>query len=602
MGNDQTVKPVNFRDVAERIMSTVPLFVMQDDNTFYIYKNGVYESGSAEPFLNRAIRSTADDMNIERGFTPAPVNKKFIAEVFDYIRVHKVIARGLVGSNERILNLKNGLLNLDTMEFADHDSGYYSIIQYPVNYDPSATCPVIDKFISETVQPGDIETLVEYTGYSLVPGNSFKVLAMLYGGRDAGKSTYCNLVEALFGKQYTAHVPPQTIQENKFAASQLYGKVLNIVPDIGDKPLSGTETIKTLLGNDEITADQKFKSGIHFVNKSHIFWGANKTPDIKNDDLDFYDKVLMVNFPHRFDESNADRSLLDRMTSDTELSGFLNRLIAARKSLLDRGKFMKTETCNGCTSSRDRYRMESNPVEFFLERYTIASTGDISKPILHRYYAMWCESHGIKPLPDNLFGKRLKLLGREDAQIWNGESRTRVWLGIAYREPSPDPMATDCDGAVPHAAKLHEHREEGEGEGYIENDNSHRLSHAVTCSEQDKTLSVTCSQVNSSINEVKKNNIVYRGGVVNACDTCVTCADHDSEQSEPVLPVTAHDFHGIKFDLIHFVKQNHPGLFVEDLAKLADDFCTAYPVYGANPGPAVVAEYAEILKERGWRS
>lgn len=102
MATDQTVRPINFRDVAERIMSIVPLFVMEDDNTFYVYKDGVYVSDGAEPLLNRAIRATADEMNIERGFPPAPVNRRFIAEVLDYIRVYKTLPRGTIAESASV--------------------------------------------------------------------------------------------------------------------------------------------------------------------------------------------------------------------------------------------------------------------------------------------------------------------------------------------------------------------------------------------------------------------------------------------------------------------------------------------------------------------
>ena len=595
MVSDNTVKPVNFRDVAERVMSTIPLFVMQDDSTFYVYENGVYISDGAEPILNRAIRSIADDMNIDRGFTPNPVNRKFVAEVFDYIRVHKVIPRNRIGSKLHILNLKNGLLNLENMEFTEHDPKYYSIIQYPVKYDPAAECKTIWKFLEETVQPGDLETLVEYTGYSLVPGNSFKVLAMLYGGRDAGKSTYCNLVEAMFGKQYTAHVPPQTIQENKFAASQLYGKVLNIVPDIGDKPLSGTESIKTLLGNDEITADQKYKSGIHFVNKSHIFWGANKIPDIKNDDIDFYDKVLMVNFPHRFDETNADRTLISRMTSETELSGFLNLLIAARARLIERGKFKKTETGSGCMTARDRYRIESNPVEYFLERYTVPSLDDISKTQLHAYYRRWCETQNIKSLAINMFGKRLKSLGYEDARSNDCEFRARVWLGVAYREPATDSPSSSTEGSgQPDVNCLDTGRRE-EGKSCNENDSMSRLSTLNPCSVHDKTLSCPSVHVYSSINKTrKKDNIVYRDTVGIKSPIAINLADPGNLGGQPGQP-------GHAIDLVKFVHDNYPNLVVDDMTKLIDDFCIMYPVYGMQPGPDALCQLALILKERGWK-
>lgn len=586
MVTDQYVQPVNFRDVADEILRTVSLFVMADDNTFYVYKDGVYTPDDAE--LNRKIRELSDQMNIERGISkPRPATRQFIAEALDYIRVHRMFSRDTIGANSNILNLENGLLNVDIMEFSEHTDGHYSIVQYPVKYDPNAECPAIEKFLNEVVLHGDLETLIEYTGYSLVPGNSMKVLMMLYGGRDAGKSTYCKLIESLVGARNVAHVSPQSIQDDKFAKARLYGKILNTVPDIGDKPLSGTESIKSLIGNDEISADQKYKNSINFANRSHIFWGANSVPDIKNDDLDFYDKVLMANFPHKFVGSKRNTSLVRQLIIPSELSGFLNVLLAARKRLIERGGFIESATG---VDSRGRYRRQSNPIACFLEEHIVSSTENIQKPVLHDHYVQWCNANGIRAVAPNIFGKKLRVLGYEDTQLRVDSGRPSVWLGIAYvaRKPTVqtvlnvkgvrgcqdfDPLSSDMDTGEEASEK----RKMSEVTGVI------------------------------SYNLGNKENILY------------SIEGFGQKPLQPLTPLNDNDFQGeatrlssddpltpscagiLRYDMINFVRVNYPGFIIDSVPSLVDAFCKKWPGYKNDPGSEYIWQFAEKLAERGWK-
>lgn len=586
MGTDQPIQHVNFRDVADEILKTVPLFVMADDNTFYIYKDGVYMLDDAE--LNRKIRDLSDQMNIERGISkPRPVTRQFIAEALDYIRVHRMFPRDAIGSNSNILNLENGLLNVDTMEFTEHTDRHYSIVQYPVKYDLNAKCPAIEKFLNEVVLHGDLETLIEYTGYSLVPGNSMKVLMMLYGGRDAGKSTYCKLIESLVGARSVAHVSPQSIQDDKFAKARLYGKILNTVPDIGDKPLSGTESIKSLIGNDEISADQKYKNSINFVNRSHIFWGANSVPDIKNDDLDFYDKVLMANFPHKFVGSKRNLSLVRQLITPSELSGFLNVLLAARKRLIERGGFIESATG---FDSRSRYRRQSNPIACFLEEHVVSSMDNIQKPVLHDHYVKWCNANGIRGVAPNIFGKKLRALGYEDTQLRIESGRPSFWLGIAYVAHKPIVqmvLNVRGGGGCQDFGPLSSDMDTGEWE-----------------SEKEKVSEVT-RVISHKLGD--KENIEYSIEAFGQKPLQPLTPSTDGNFQEETIrsssddPLTSSCAGLLRYDLVNFVKAYYPGFVVDSVPSLVEAFCRKWPGYKNNPGSVYICQFAEKMAERGWK-
>lgn len=595
MATNQPIPPVNHQEVAEEIMRTIPMFVMKDDNTFYVYTDGVYKSEWAEATLNREIRSLSVLMNINKGISrPKPATRQFVAEVLDYIRVHRGQAREDIGSNDHILNLKNGLLKVDTMEFTEHTPLHFSVIQYPIEYDPAAKCPSIEEFIKADVNPGDVDALLEYSGYCLIPGNSLKKFAVLYGGRDSGKTTYCKIMENMVGSYNVAHVSPHSIQDNRFSMSLLYGKVLNTDSDIGDKPLSGTASIKQLVGNDEIVADQKHKAGIKFVNKSHIIWGANQVPDIKNDDWDFYDKMVMVNFPHTFTEDSMDRDLISKLSDPVEMSGFLNVLIDARKRAISRGYIIRSET--GMTA-RTRYRMQSNPVASFVEEHVVASADSIPKYVLFDHYKNWCNINGIRPLSMNIFGKKLGKngLGFEDTQLRVGDTRPTVWLNAAYVDRKPTVQTSlDVKGVKCCQGSNSRTLDMDTGEGECEKDQTSRVS-----------------RVNSLNNIIKEQtHSVYT--IIGKCPKTLATLDGSPDSGKIGISVkgsvstldtldTTKDVKTLRYDLINFVKVSYPGLNVEDLPGLADAFCHKWPGYRADPGPEYVCQLAEILKIRGWK-
>ena len=54
----------------------------------------------------------------------------------------------LLNSNARLINMKNGLLDIKTMELLPHDPKVYSTIQLPIEYDPNAAVtPIFDSYL-----------------------------------------------------------------------------------------------------------------------------------------------------------------------------------------------------------------------------------------------------------------------------------------------------------------------------------------------------------------------------------------------------------------------------------------------------------------------
>jgi putative DNA primase/helicase len=54
----------------------------------------------------------------------------------------------------RRLNVRNGMLDLDTLELHTHDPKYLSKVQLPVEWAPDATCPTYEWWVDKLLAPG----------------------------------------------------------------------------------------------------------------------------------------------------------------------------------------------------------------------------------------------------------------------------------------------------------------------------------------------------------------------------------------------------------------------------------------------------------------
>ena len=66
-----------------------------------------------------------------------------------------------------LVNVRNGILNIETRKLIPHNPDYYFTWQLPVDYDPEAGCPEFKKFLDQVVSPEDIPLMQEWFGFGL---------------------------------------------------------------------------------------------------------------------------------------------------------------------------------------------------------------------------------------------------------------------------------------------------------------------------------------------------------------------------------------------------------------------------------------------------
>jgi len=112
---------------------------LKDTKEIYYYNGGVYHSDGGA-----IIRQ------ISEGFMEDLTKTHYKNEIEDYIKDKKYEKRNeFFISKPNLINVKNGILDLETKKLLPHTPQHHFLNELPVIYNPEATCPLIKKFFQK---------------------------------------------------------------------------------------------------------------------------------------------------------------------------------------------------------------------------------------------------------------------------------------------------------------------------------------------------------------------------------------------------------------------------------------------------------------------
>ncbi|WP_167880898.1 phage/plasmid primase, P4 family [Methanococcoides sp. AM1] len=396
----------------------------------YVYRNGVYVNDGVEVIrwmVNRLLQKY--------------VKEKDRSEALRFIEDETQIERSELNNDAHLINLTNGLYDINNGQFIPHTPDVYSTIRIPVKYNPDADCPMVKKFMSEVVSEEDAQTLIEYSGYCLIPDTKLQKALMLYGNGRNGKSIFLLFLEDFIGEHNISGVSLQKLDKDKFSVARLFGKLVNISPDIPSHRIYSDSTFKMLVGGDKIHGEQKYKDSFEFENTARLIFSANNLPPIEDGTYAYYRRWLLIPFPNTFDGKKEDKNLLQKLCTPEEMSGFLNLALEGLHRILKNNKFTYEKSPEDIEKT---YRANINSVETFLEDCVVfGSNGLISKQEMYEKFKEWCTDNCAIPIKYNAFCKKLKNEGVQDHRI-NDDSGNKVsyWTSVSFKGVNISQMST----------------------------------------------------------------------------------------------------------------------------------------------------------------
>jgi len=421
-------KPVRFVD---HVLKSFPegtfITPMNDQGGDVVWRydenKGIFVNGGV-PFIEQALKSILGEDTTTAQYS----------HVVKHLQVSTYTQPRNFEENANIIVLKNGCYNLITQELEPFNPLYCARSAMPVTYDPKADCPTIKKFLGEII-PNSVEFYQEWMGYHLLKDYRFQRCVVHVGDGDNGKSTLLSLQTAFLGRENCASMSLFKLTTQRFASAELDGKLGNMAADIGPDELKHTGTIKMLTGGDTITAEKKGRDPFQFVNHAKLTFSCNQLPRTPDETLAFFKRFIVIVYDKVIPIEEQDPQLLEKLTTDIELSGLFNWAVQGLKRALERGRL---DEPGDAMERKELYLAMSDPVTGFYNNHITETPGntEIKQDVINAFF-QYCKDKGYVPLSDRKFVESFKKVTwvRESQPTFYNEEhpdgkRFRVWKGI----------------------------------------------------------------------------------------------------------------------------------------------------------------------------
>jgi len=384
---------------------------------WYIYNGSIWIEDKSALDVSRLAKDLADGLLI---YATRIENEKEKNEYLKYIcrlgylkcretmikdsRDKYTISQADLDNNLDLFNCQNGALNLKTFEFSEHKASDLLSKISNVVYDPTAKCPVFEKFIDDVMQ-GDAdkkEYLQKVLGYSMTGDTSLETCFILYGATTRnGKSTLVETIAHMLGNGagYALNMQPQTLaQKNNNDSRQASGDIARLnncrflnASEPPKRMIFDVALLKTLLGRDSITARHLYAKEFDFIPHFKLFINTNFLPLISDDTLFSSERINVITFDKHFEPHEQDKFLKDKLIQQDSISGIFNWCIEGLKKFRQSGAIPPTAIIN----STAEYRSNSDKLGNFMSE-CLKKTGNNSKAgEIYWVYKSWCESNGF---------------------------------------------------------------------------------------------------------------------------------------------------------------------------------------------------------------
>lgn len=239
------------------------------------------------------------------------------------------------------LNTWDGIYHVDSHEIehrrAIGEAGLHD--KFIPHYNPKATAPNFQKVLSElnTLEnPSLGQDLLKMYAYCAFGGNKQKIMFILYGEGDDGKSLIQNAIRNALG-DYVGVIAPQKIRYSRSKEDQFQTWLLNmenkrfgIVSEWGESDRLDNSIVKQVVSGGDGVAEieQKNKNEQKEVALTFTFViDTNFLPDVTNVEPALTKRIAVLKFNRQYSEDEKDLTLGKKLKA--ERAGILNMLIDA---------------------------------------------------------------------------------------------------------------------------------------------------------------------------------------------------------------------------------------------------------------------------------
>ena len=408
-------------DLARVLIAQTPM--LAGGSSVLVYQDGMYHNGGSYLF-DVMVGDLTDQVGMSAMTLASTIKDVQRAALAQLTRQGRVMPDTM---SELLIPFRNGLLDPMTGELLPHSPDIPVMMQFQVDWDPAATCPFYENWITSHVAgEGVVEDLEEVMSQMFDRTKAPSRAALLFGPSRSGKGTLMRLAEALVGPEGRTAVSLHDLSSDKFAAAELYGKVLNVYADLAAGEVRNLSGFKLLLGDDTIKAQRKYGQPFTFHNTALNVFGANQIPPVSEASQAYFGRMMPFEFPNTYlgrEDPVVVKTLL------AELPGITVRWVAALRRLVERGRQFREPH----QATFEKFRVDSDQVAAYVaERCEIG--GESRALEVFQDYRMWSDNQGLKR---NTFYKRLENVPGI-TRISVGPNKDRMGFNVTVLAPGEE--------------------------------------------------------------------------------------------------------------------------------------------------------------------
>jgi len=419
----------------------------EDVEHLYLYREGEYIRG--ETFVKGYVE----------GIFTNDADTGLCNEVVNHLKRRNYTRRSEFNKFTGEIPTQSGLLNLETGTLSDFTPDKIFTFKIQAKYDPDAKCDKWLKFISEILpDEEDQAALQQYAGYCLWSRMPYHKIAFLVGSGRNGKSSFLRTLTSILGDNNVSNIKIDYLNgDHRFAATNLYGKLLNVSSEPSIRWPLQTELLKHLSGEDWFDGEVKgVQNPIRWKPFTKHFVLANKLPVVKDTSEGWWERVHLIIFEQQFLESlgNLIPDIEDQWLGDDESrSGILNWLIEGSVTLHTANKFTQSRSQK---EAMIQFKRASDPVSAFLiEWCTYEPDAFILRDELYVAYKSYAQSLHTTIESDKAFYAKSRLQpGVRDGDKKIAGKTKRAFFGIRLKTESDEDVDEGLDAHVAQDAHL----------------------------------------------------------------------------------------------------------------------------------------------------